>query len=138
MTDLSAIQAGFAFPPTGLLLDCATVVAYLDAVEDTTPIYRGEGACVPPLAVLPLAMRGLADLIAQYPGTMHVSQRLVAHRAVPIGAKVTAHIAVQSRSERKGFVALNLELRVEEDGDTVLEGGMLLLVPLARAEAAHG
>ncbi|HWE64915.1 MAG TPA: hypothetical protein VHB98_24640, partial [Chloroflexota bacterium] len=98
-----------------------------------------------------LSMRGLADLLAARPGAVHLSQRYTAHRAVPVGAEVSVELFVQSRSERRGFAALNLSVTVTQvhhaaspDGrqaggaqEIVLEGALLLLVPLAERGAGH-
>jgi hypothetical protein len=135
LVDLTAVPAGYQFPAQPVSLDVATVASYVAAVEDDAPWYSGPSALVPSLAVLALAMRGLADLLAQHPGTVHVSQRLVTHRTVPVGTEVVAQLTVQSRSERRGFAALSLEVRVEEAASLVLEGAMLLLVPLVGSGA---
>ena len=146
-TDLSMLQPGYRFPMQQFRLDRATIDAYLAAVEDDTAIYRGEGALVPPLALIALSMRGLAALLAARPGTVHISQRLAAHRPVPVDSAVTVDLAVQSRSERRGFAVLNLDVQVRQDapggpetpapgygsdGEIALTGAMLLMVPLAQ------
>jgi acyl dehydratase len=92
----------------------------------------------PPLAVLALAMRGLTDLLSRRPGTLHTSQRLTAHRPVPVGSTVVAYLVVASRSVRRGFAALTLELRIEAGPITYLDGSMLLFVPLTEEGSAHG
>jgi acyl dehydratase len=138
MTDLTAIQAGYQFPPQVLHLAGETVAAYVAAVEDPFRGYRGEPAVVPPLAVLALAMRGLTDLLARHPGALHLTQQLTTLRPVPVGSNVTARLWVQNRSERRGFAALTLEVRMELDEDVVMQGSMLLMVPLAPGGAANG
>jgi len=136
--DLSRVQAGFAFPAQTISLDAATVDAYVRAVEDPSPAYSGVAAVVPPLAILALAMRGLTDLLTHHPGSTHASQRLAVHRPVPVGSTVTAELTVRTRSERRGFAALILEARVHIAAFSVLEGEMLLMVPLGEASPAHG
>src|SRR5579871_1982813 len=98
MLDLTALPAGYHFPSRSLLLDRETVDAYLAAVEDDASLYRGAGAVVPPLAVLALALRDLVDLLPRHPGAVHATQRLTAHRAIPVGSAVTVQLAVQARS----------------------------------------
>ncbi len=136
MIDLPSLGAGFAFPPQTLVLDAATVSSYVRAVGDPFDGYRGQQGVVPPLAALALGMRGLTDLLARFPGVLHLTQHLTSHRAIPIGATVTAYLAVRSRSERRGFAALTLEAYVVENGERVVEGGLLLMVPMRAGGAA--
>ncbi len=136
--DLTQVQAGFAFPTQAITLDSATVDAYVRAVEDSSPAYRGVGAVVPPLAILALAMRGLTDLLTRHPGSTHASQAVTVIRPVPVGSTVTAALTVRTRSERRGFAALILEARVSNATLPVLEGEMLLMVPLSGGSPANG
>ncbi len=135
--DLTQVQAGFAFPSQTLILDSATVDAYVRAVEDSSPSYRGAGAVVPALAILALSMRVLTDLLAQHPGTTHASQRLSVLCPVPVGSTITADLMVRTRSERRGFAALILAARVRSALQPVLEGEMLLMVPLGPGSPVH-
>ncbi|MGH2409715.1 MAG: MaoC family dehydratase [Chloroflexota bacterium] len=136
--DLSRIQAGFAFPSQTIILDTATVDAYVRAVEDPSPAYRDVGAVVPPLAILALAMRGLTDLLTRHPGSTHASQRLTVIHPVPVGSTVTVELTVRTRSERRGFAALILEAQVTNAALPVLEGEMLLMVPLGDGSPTNG
>jgi hypothetical protein len=136
MTDLGSIQAGYEFPPHVLRLDPPTIAAYVAAVDDSFTGYMGEHGVAPPLAVLALAMRGLADLIARHPGSLHLNQQLTALRAVPIGAVVTARLQVKNRSERRGFAALTLNLSLDLEDTLAMRGSLLLMVPLDAAGAA--
>lgn len=136
--DLSRVRAGFAFPPQTISLDAATVAAYVGAVEDPSPAYRGAEAVVPPLAILALAMRGLTDLLTRHPGATHASQSLAVLHPVPVGSTVTAELTVRTRSERRGFAALILEARVLNADVPVLEGDMLLMVPLGEGSPTDG
>ncbi|MGH2389793.1 MAG: MaoC family dehydratase [Chloroflexota bacterium] len=135
--DLRQVQVGYAFPRQTLILDEATVAAYVEAVEDPSPLYRGPEALVPPLAILALSMRGLTDLLLRYPGATHASQRLTATRPARLGDTVTADLTVRARSERRGFAALILEVRIEDGPGAVLDGEMLLMVPLREGGAAN-
>jgi acyl dehydratase len=138
MVELSTLQAGYAFPVQSLTLDAGSIGAYLAAVEDTSPAYQGAAALVPPLAVVALAMRGLTALLARQPGAIHASQRLTMQRAIPVGATVQAYLGVQNRSERRGFAALTLEIRVEQADVPVILADLLLLIPLPAGNTAHG
>ena len=137
MIDLRTVPVGYRFPDQSLTLDAATLAAYVAAVEDSSPLYGDEGLA-PPLAVLALAMGDLVDLLARHPGTVHLSQKLHLSRAVPVGTKVVAALTVQGRSERRGFAALTLDVRVNAADGPVLTGAMLLMVPLAQTEVAGG
>jgi acyl dehydratase len=136
--DLRQVQTGYVFPRQTLTLDEATVAAYVKAVEDPSPQYSGPEALVPPLAILALSMRGLTDLLVRYPGATHASQRLTAVRPARVGDTVTANLTVRARSERRGCAALILEVRVEDGPAAVLDGEMLLMVPLSEGSAADG
>ncbi len=136
--DLRQMQAGFAFPVQTLSLDRATVAAYVAAVEDPSPFYDAPDDLVPPLAILALSMRGLTELLVRYPGVTHASQRLSVSRPARIGDTVTAALSVRTRSERRGFAALILAVRVEDGPAAVLAGEMLLMVPLSEGSAANG
>ena len=140
--DLATLQGGTSLPSQAFTLDRRSVAAYLAAVEDTTPIYGGEDPIVPPLALLALAMRGLAALIARHPGSLHVSQRLALHGPARVGEAVRAHLLVRARSERRGFAVLNLEVRVERANGAaaapLLDGTIVLMVPLSPAASADG
>ena len=135
--DLPSLVAGFEFPSQTLVLDADTVSAYVRAVDDPFEGYEGREGVVPPLAAIALAMRGLTDLLARFPGVLHLTQQLTSRRAIPIGSTVTSFLTVRSRSERRGFAALTLEARVQTEGELAIDGGLLLMVPL-RGEAANG
>lgn len=137
MVALSTMPAGFAFPVQSLTLDSNAIGAYLAAVEDRSPEYQGSAALVPPLAVLALAMRGLTALLARQPGAIHASQRLTMRQALLIGSTVQAHLSVQNRSERRGFAALTLDVRIEQAGVPVILGELLVLVPIQAEGTTH-
>jgi acyl dehydratase len=132
MTDLAAIEAGYQFSTRPLLLDHETVSAYVNAVDEPFVGYTEPGAVVPPLAALALAMRGLTDLLAQHPGVLHASQHVTSLRPIIVGSTVTSSLVVRNRSERRGFAALTLDVRIANAGALAVEGSMLLMVPLAR------
>lgn len=139
--DLAALQSGASLPSQAFTLDRQSVAAYLAAVEDTAPMYGAHEPIVPPLALLALAMRGLATLIAQHPGSLHVSQRLALHGPVRVGEAVRVHLQVRARSERRGFAVLSLEVRVERaegpPAAPVLDGTIVLMVPLSLPGSSH-
>lgn len=136
--DLTALRSGFQFPTQRILLDRATIDAYLAAVGETDALYAGEAASVPPVAIMALSMRGLAGLLAARPGALHVSQRIAARQAVPVGVEVATSLTVRNRSERRGTVALNLEVEVLLEGRMVQEGAILLMIPLTETGVSHG
>lgn len=135
--DLATVPAGFQFPDRQLVLDRATLEAYLAAVEDPSLMYQGEDACVPPTALMALAMRDLVGLLAARPGALHLSQRITARRVVTAGTLLTARLAVKSRSERRGFAALDLRVTLAENDAVVQDGALLLMVPLQAEESAR-
>lgn len=150
--DFSTLPSGYAFPTQQFVLDRTLLARYLQAVEDASPAYAGEDALVPPLALIAFAMRELADLIAAHPGSIHFSQQMRVLRPARAGMAVHVEWSVTGRSERRGFAALTLRLRVleqREDGEAaaatelllageealLLEGGLVLMVPLAKERA---
>jgi hypothetical protein len=150
-TDFSTLPSGYAFPAQQFVLDRAHVDRYLQATEDTSPAYAGEDALVPPLALIAFAMRELADLIAAHPGSIHFSQHLRVLRPARVGMAMHVEWSVKGRSERRGFAALTLQVRVleqREDGEgaaatellpaaeepLLMEGSLVLMVPLAKEQ----
>ncbi len=138
MLDLPSVETGFAFPVQTIELDAETVSAYVSAVGDSFEGYMGEHAVVPPLAALALAMRCLTEVLVHFPGVLHLTLQLTSHKPIPIGSTVTATLVVRSRSERRGYAALNLDAHVLSEGKPVLEGGLLLMVPLHAREVDNG
>ena len=137
MIDLPSLAAGFDFPRQTIMLDTEAVSAYVRAVEDPYAGYAAPHGVVPPLAVLALAMRGLAGLLEHYPGVLHLTQQLTSLRPIPIGSTVISCLSERSRSERRGFAALALDARIMSGDDCVLDGGLLLMVPLREGTNTH-
>jgi hypothetical protein len=138
MTDLTSVQAGYEFPSQEIQLDRPTVSAYVAAVEDPFPSYHDPSGLVPPLAALALAMRGLADLLARYPGVLHATQELTSLRPIQVGSVLRSTLVVRTRAERRGYAWLTVDTRIAADGVPALQGSMLLMVPLAAGGAVNG
>jgi acyl dehydratase len=136
--DLASVRTGFEFSPQVIRLDGDVISSYVAAVEDPFSGYDGPKAVVPPLAALALSMRGLTDLLLEHPGAIHVTQQLTSIKPIAVGSEVNSTLLVKNRSERRGFAALTLEARLEADGEPVVLGSMLLMVPLSPGGAARG
>jgi 3-hydroxybutyryl-CoA dehydratase len=141
---LSDVLSGYAFPPSSVTLDAATVRAYLAATDDDNALYwhdtappisahRGTSArapyLVPPLGVAALAFRDLVDLVTRQPGSLHTGQELTFHRPIRVGERLTTRAQVAASSRRRGITALVVEIAVVDDSDdSVLSGRMTLMV----------
>lgn len=135
---LTSLVSGDLLPDSILVLDAATVRAYLDAVDDDAPAYwtmNPDGVRdlrrVPPLAVAALALRPLAARAARAPGSLHTGQDLSFHRVVEVGEtlRVQTRVALASRRRTASALAIEAVVGGEDDGPGgALEGKMLLFV----------
>ncbi|GEM_PF-795080 len=123
-------EIGYTFPSAEAVLDRSMVVAYLDAVEATHPVYR-EGNIVPPMAIAALAFRSLAERMSLPPGTIHVSQEFGFHRAASVGDALTTRARISGKRARGKLVLMTVDLEVtNRDGDVVLSGKTTFLLPV--------
>lgn len=154
---LSDVLSGYAFPPSSVTLDAASVRAYLAATEDDNALYwRDEAAppvsarpgtstralywrdgapyLVPPLGAAALALHDLVELVTRQPGSLHTGQELTFHRPIRVGERLTTQAQVAASSKRRGFTALVVEISVlDAAGEAALSGRMTLMV----AETDH-
>jgi acyl dehydratase len=120
---------GFEFPPQTYKLDSETVSAYLEAVKDTSEIYRG-GNLVPPMAVTAFAMASLGSAVKMPPGTIHVSQELDFFKLVRVGDSITCHSKVSRKVDRGGLRLMNTDISVlNQNQEKVLTGRVGFVLP---------
>lgn len=126
---LDALPKGYQMPPSVFELSEEWVGEYVAAVEDEA-IGALDGALVPPMAVAALAVRSLLEGAELPPGAIHLGQEMAFLRPVRLGERLSASARVASRSERRGWILIGIELNVE-DGEhgPVMEGGALLTRP---------
>lgn len=124
---LAAFPKGHEFAPVSFNLTPDLVRAYVEAVEDGA-IASIPGA-VPPMALAALSVRSLLDAAALPDGSIHVGQELSFHRIVKERDDVTVRAKVVSRGERAGWVLMGVDLSVDADGGTAMQGRATITFP---------
>ena len=115
------------------VLDKAFVREYLDAVEDTSPIYESIGA-VPPMALAARALSALIQTLGLPSGTIHASQELECREIVKQGDEVLCRARVSRPRQRGDWSLMAAEFTVSKpDGGPVLAGKSTVLVPVRQA-----
>ncbi|MFH1142048.1 MAG: hypothetical protein V1724_10440 [Chloroflexota bacterium] len=126
---VSSIVAGQELGQVQFNLDASLVREYLSVAGDRSEVYAGTDL-VPYTAVAALGVRTVLRGLALPPGTVHVAQELVAHRAVACGQSVSCRAKVTQASHRRDGTFLVIEFAVNDDaGQPVLDGRITLLVP---------
>ena len=119
------LEAGHEFPTVQYTLDKSTVQAYLEAVEETSDLYKNTDL-VPPTAVAALAMATLAEGTQFPPGCIHTSQKLDFKHSTHIGDIIQCHSRISQSRKRAGMHFITVAFYVEDlnkrellSGDTV-------------------
>ena len=119
------LEAGHEFPTVQYTLDKSTVQAYLEAVEETSDLYKNTNL-VPPTAVAALAMAALAEGTKFPPGCIHTSQKLDFKHSTHIGDIIQCHSRISQSRKRAGMHFITVAFYVEDlnkrellSGDTV-------------------
>jgi len=116
------LSLGHEFPSQSYLLDSQTISNYLEAVKESSDLYK-SGGLVPPMAVAALAMGALAASITYPPGTVHVSQELAFLNLVRVGDTITCHSKVSRKVDRGGMHLLSTDLTVFNQNQTIVLTG---------------
>ena len=134
---LSDLPKGHRFPALRFVLDDEDVARYLDAVQDSSAVYRDRGLA-PPLAVAAHALGRLLDEVELAGGTLHTVQELETSAAVPIGTELTLAGRVAQRSERAGLIVsvLQFEITLPKADAPALSGRTTVMVPAGGAAEA--
>ncbi len=106
------LDVGDEFRPARYKLDSATVAAYLEAVEETSRLYREDNKLVPPMAVAAHAMATLSEGISLPAGTIHVSQEFEFKDTVSTEDTLTSHARVTRKQDRGKLHLLTIDLNV--------------------------
>jgi acyl dehydratase len=123
------LTVGFEFPPQNYILDAAAVALYLDAVKETSSLFREEGL-VPPMAVTAFAMSSLSQSVTMPDGTIHVSQELDFLKPVRVGDTITCRSKVSRKVDRGGLRLMNVDISVtNQNQETVLTGRVGFVLP---------
>ena len=110
-------------------MDSATVYLYLEAVKESSDLYRREGL-VPPMAVTAYAMAALSEALTMPPGTIHVSQELDFLKMVKVGDTITCFCKVSRKVERGGLRLMNTDISVlNQNQEKVLTGRVGFVLP---------
>jgi acyl dehydratase len=128
-TDYYQLTVGFEFPPHSYTLDSSSVSLYLEAVKESSDLYRKENL-VPPMAVTALAMASLAEELTMPPGTVHVSQELDFLKLVKVGDTITCYSKVSRKVDRGGLRLMNTDITIlNQDQEKVLTGRIGFVLP---------
>ena len=131
---LDTLAKGHEFPPSAFELTPEWVREYAAAVEDEAIGPLGPDL-VPPMAVAALAIRALLDQAALPPGAVHIGQEITFQRAVRASETLSASARIVSRGERGGWVLMGIELSVEGEGESVMEGRATVTMPVAEGQS---
>jgi hypothetical protein len=126
--EYSNLSTGFKFEPSNFTLDPLTVAAYLKATGDKNNIYFD--GLVPPMAIVALATRAMADKFVLLPGTVHVSQLLEFTGLVKTNETLTSYAEVNRKIVRGKFHMLNIGIHVvNSENKTVITGEVGFILP---------
>ena len=127
--EYSQLDAGYEFSPSSYKLDDSIVSTYLEAVEDTSRLYK-EAGLVPPMVIAAYAMAALARGISLPPGTIHVSQGFEFIEPVNAGETLTSYAKVNRKQSRRKFNLLDVDINVlDKTRKTVLAGKTSFILP---------
>jgi len=122
-------------------LSADDVCRYLEAVEDQSGAYGGQGSdgagSVPPLAAAALALRSILEQVSLPPGALHTGQELEFRRPLPVGASLRSRARVAQRSEMRGAVIAVIEFDVAEEGSSApaVVGRATVMMPPEQASS---
>ncbi len=125
------LEVGHEFPLAHYQVDSATAATYLEAVQESSHLYRGTNV-VPPLAVAALAMAALAGAMVFPAGAIHVSQELEFTAEVTTGDALTSRARVSRKQDRGKLRLLTVDFQVtNQAGVAVLSGKTSFVLPPA-------
>jgi hypothetical protein len=123
------LEAGHEFPTVQYTLDQSTVLAYLEAVEETSDLYRNTDL-VPPTAIAALAMAALAEGTQFPPGCIHTSQKLDFKHSAHIGDIIQCHSGISQSRKRAGMHFITIAFTVEDiNKHALLNGETVFIAP---------
>ncbi|MEJ2740872.1 MAG: MaoC family dehydratase N-terminal domain-containing protein [Dehalococcoidia bacterium] len=123
------LEAGHEFPTVQYTLDKSTVRAYLEAVEETSDLYKNTDL-VPPTAIAALAMAALAEGTHFPPGCIHTSQKLEFKHCTHIGDIIQCHSRIGQSRKRAGMHFITVAFFVEDlNKQELLNGETVFIAP---------
>ena len=123
------LEAGHEFPTVQYTLDKSTVQAYLEAVGETSDLYKNTDL-VPPTAVAALAMAALAEGTQFPPGCIHTSQKLDFKHSTHTGDIIQCHSRISQSRKRAGMHFITIAFHVEDiNKQELLTGETVFIAP---------
>ena len=127
--EYNQLEAGYEFSPSSYQLDSSVVATYLQAVEDTSGLYR-DNALMPPMVVAAYAMASLSEAICLPSGTIHVSQEFEFIGVASTRDTFTSYARVIRKQSRGKFHLLIVNFNVvNQNQKTVLAGKTSFILP---------
>ncbi len=120
---------GHRFPIQRVHLEPERVLQYLAAVGSASPLYQGESATAPPLAVAAWVLAGLIEAIGLPPGTLHATQEFTFMETVTLDSILDAETEVVQATSRGGMDVIVVEIRAQHEQRSVLTGRSMLMMP---------
>ena len=134
--DFSQLYEGYTFHPTIFKLEAALVRDYIEAVEETSTLYRNT-LLVPPMAVITLAMAALSQSVSFPYGAIHVSQEVEFLKEVHVDDTITSQAKVIKKQKRGPLNLLAIEFRaLDKDAQGVVTGKTEFILPEPTAPGA--
>jgi acyl dehydratase len=116
------LNEGYEFPKTNFSLDLSLVRDYIEAVSETSTLYKSTDV-VPPMAIVALAMAELSKNISFPSGAIHVSQAVEFLGIARMGDTVTSHARISRNQKRGAINILSIELNAfDKDAQQILTG----------------
>jgi hypothetical protein len=127
---LTDLPAGHIFESTSFVVSAEVARAYRLAAGDAQDsAYAEAGHAVPPLAVAALALGALLREVTLPPGSLHASESIEHHAAVPEGSTVECRARLAQRSVRAGYVWSILETELSVGGAAAVSARATVLSP---------
>ncbi len=123
------LDVGYEFSPATYNLDAATISQYLEAVGESSSLYRQSDnpqaltGLVPSLAITTYAMAMLSQRLTLPPGSIHVSQEIEFLKAIEVGTRITCHAKVSQKWKRAKFHLLTVVLSVLDQSQELIQSG---------------
>lgn len=125
--DYAELHPGHLFSPARIDLSRAAVVAYREAVDDSSPLYVEEDL-VPPMAVAAFLLGELLRQMGLEPGTVHAGQEFTFHHELQIGQVLSFEARITQNSVRGSWRFLSIDLSASNEvGLLSVEGKSLVM-----------
>ena len=129
LLDPFTLQPGHQFAAATLVIGAAEARAYLDAIGDSSELYAGDSAPLPPLLLIARGIRLLMSELDVRPGTVHGAQEVESLRPVVAGQTLRYEAGVSRATTRQGARFLAVDVTVLDAQGPVCRGRTTLLVP---------